>query len=85
MKFNSSSIEELCELQARAAKYDYVEENVITHIDNPVGRIKFKDTRKISIGLCKKDILSYRCKKKSAFYNCFVAIIRIKINSTFIE
>ncbi len=85
MKFNTSSQNELDELHLHTQRYDYVEENIITHIDNPVGRIRFKDIRKISIGLCKKDILSYRCKKKSAFYNCFVAIMRIKINNTFKE
>ncbi len=30
--------------------------------------------------LCNKDIMSYRSKKKSAFYNCFVVILRIKFN-----
>jgi hypothetical protein len=63
----------------------YVEEHVITHIDNPSGRIKFKDTRKLSIGVSKKDLLSYRCKKKSAFYNCFVLILRMKIADSFKE
>ena len=29
--------------------------------------------------------MSYRCKKKSAFYNCFVLILRIKINNIFKE
>jgi TATA-box binding protein (TBP) (component of TFIID and TFIIIB) len=29
--------------------------------------------------------MSYRCKKKSAFYNCFVIILRIKINNIFKE
>jgi hypothetical protein len=29
--------------------------------------------------------MSYRCKKKSAFYNCFVLILRIKINETYKE
>ena len=37
----------------------------------------FKDVRKISIGLSRKDILTQRTKKKSAFYNCFVLIFRI--------
>jgi TATA-box binding protein (TBP) (component of TFIID and TFIIIB) len=36
----------------------------------------FKDIRKISIGLSKKDITTYRSKEKSAFYNCFVIIVR---------
>ena len=44
-----------------------------------------KIVQKISIGVSKKDILSYRCKKKSAFYNCFVIILRIKYNDTFKE
>merc|ERR1712196_308571 len=44
-----------------------------------------KIVQKISIGVCKKDILSYRCKKKSAFYNCFVVILRIKYNDIFRE
>jgi TATA-box binding protein (TBP) (component of TFIID and TFIIIB) len=55
----------------------YIEEYIINKIDNPNGRVKYKDVRKISIGVCKKDILSYRSKKKSAFYNCFVIILRI--------
>jgi hypothetical protein len=63
----------------------YIEENVITHIDNPEGRIKYKDIRKVSIGISKKDIVSYRCKKKSAFYNCFVLILRLKVVNTFKE
>ena len=57
-----------------------MDQHIIQQIINPTGRIKFKDTRKISIGLSKKDIISYRCKKKSAFYNCFVMILRINIH-----
>lgn len=77
MKFNSVTEEEFLETQAEAQKFEYVDQHIIRSINNPDGRIKFKDTRKISIGLCKKDLLSYRCKKKSAFYNCFVLIIRM--------
>jgi len=51
--------------------------NIIKHIDNPSGRIIFKDIRKITIGLSKKDILYNKIKDKSAFYNCFVITIRI--------
>jgi TATA-box binding protein (TBP) (component of TFIID and TFIIIB) len=85
MKFNSLLIEELEEIQEKLKNDEYYEEYIITHINNPTGRIKFKDTRKISIGLSKKDIMSYRCKKKSAFYNCFVLILRMKIDSIFRE
>ena len=75
MKFNSTTIEELNLISMKIKDYEYVDNYVISQIINPEGRIKFKDIRKISIGLCKKDIISYRCKKKSAFYNCFVVII----------
>jgi TATA-box binding protein (TBP) (component of TFIID and TFIIIB) len=85
MKFNSLSTEELQFIQDKLKSETYFEEHVITHIDNPSGRIKFKDTRKISIGVSKKDLLSYRCKKKSAFYNCFVLILRLKIDEMYKE
>ena len=85
MKFNSLTIEELDFIQHRLKSETYFEEHVITHINNPDGRIKFKDIRKVSIGISKKDLMSYRCKKKSAFYNCFVLILRMKINDLFKE
>ena len=85
MKFNSLTQEELTFIQDKLVDETYFEEHIITHIDNPAGRIKFKDTRKISIGLSKKDLMSYRCKKKSAFYNCFVLILRMKIQNVFKE
>jgi TATA-box binding protein (TBP) (component of TFIID and TFIIIB) len=85
MKFNSLLKEELEFIKNNLKDIPYYEENVITHIDNPDGRIKFKDIRKISIGISRKDIMSYRSKKKSAFYNCFVLILRIKIDEIFKE
>jgi hypothetical protein len=85
MKFNSLTPEELQFIQDKLKSEIYFEEHVITHIDNPAGRIKFKDTRKVSIGISKKDLLSYRCKKKSAFYNCFVLILRLKIDEMYKE
>ena len=85
MKFVTNDKDELEFIQSKLKNESYYEEYVITHIDNPNGRIKFKDVRKLSIGISKKDIMSYRCKKKSAFYNCFVLILRIKINNIFKE
>ena len=78
MKFNSSAPEELEFIKSKLVNELYADEHIITNINNPSGRIKFKDVRKVSIGICKKDLLSYRCKKKSAFYNCFVLIMRMK-------
>ena len=85
MKFNSTTIEDYQLIQDLIQKELYYEENVITSINNPSGRIKFKDIRKVSIGISKKDIMSYRSKKKSAFYNCFVLILRMRVDQTFKE
>ena len=46
---------------------------------------KYKDIRKITIGLSKKDLLNNRKKKKSAFYNCFAIIYRIQYEDSFRE
>jgi hypothetical protein len=85
MKFNSLTQEELDEVQENLKNETHYDQQIITSINNPTGRIKFKDIRKISVGVSKKDIMSYRCKQKSAFYNCFVMIMRIKIQSAFKE
>ena len=85
MKFNSLTQEELDEVHTNLKTVNHYEDQVMTSINNPSGRIKFKDIRKISIGISKKDIMSYRSKKKSAFYNCFVMILRIRIQDLFKE
>jgi len=85
MKFNSNIEEEILDIKERLKDEPYFDEQIITSINNPTGRIKFKDIRKVTVGLSKKDIMSYRSKKKSAFYNCFVLILRIKIDDIFKE
>jgi len=85
MKFNSMKEEELNIIKENLKKEVYYDEQIITSIQNPTGRIKFKDIRKISVGISKKDIISYRIKKKSAFYNCFVMIMRIKLEGVYKE
>jgi hypothetical protein len=85
IKINSKTLEDLEFVQQRLQKELYYEEYIMSHIDNPSGRIKFKDIRKITIGVSKKDIMSYRSKKKQAFYNCFVMILRIKMDTIFRE
>lgn len=78
MKFSTNDPNELAAIQSRLRQeVACVNEFVIEHIENPDGRIKFKDQRKVSIGLCKKDIVSYRIKQKRAFFNCFVVILRV--------
>jgi TATA-box binding protein (TBP) (component of TFIID and TFIIIB) len=87
MKFNSTTPEEVAGIIKQKDSYNaaYVDDYVIGQNHKPDGRAKFKDIRKISIGICKKDITSYRCKRKSAFYNCFVVILRLLINDLFKE
>ena len=89
MKLNSHNEDDFNELQKKITsektRHNYVDEHIIQRIVNADGRIKYKDVRKISVGLSKKDIISYRCKKKGAFYNCFVLIIRIKFHGKFKE
>ena len=82
IKVSTTDPEELKEIKELLTKEKYYQEQEIEHIDNPEGRIKFKVQLKINIGLCKKDILNYRCKLKRAFFNCFVLIMRIKDRAT---
>jgi hypothetical protein len=85
IKVISTTQDEIDTLETRLKQELYYEQHIIQHINNPNGRIKFKDIRKITIGVSKKDIMSYRSKKKQAFYNCFVMILRIKIDDLFRE
>ena len=82
IKYSSTCKEETEGVEQRLSNIKCYEEQIIEHIDNPEGRIKFKHQRKISIGTCKKDILSYRSKKKRAFFNCFVIIMRLYDDKT---
>ena len=59
MKFNFIDNESLDEVQTKLQNLNNVEQHIITQIINPAGRIKFKDIRKVSIGLSNKDIISY--------------------------
>ena len=87
MKVNSISKAEVDIVEERIKNTDgIVIIDTISKIDNPNARkIKFKDVRKINVGLCKKDLTSYRTKRKGAFYNCFVVILRILNNDSFRE
>lgn len=85
IKINSKCQEEVDNIEYYLSKYKYTNSYIINYINNPDGRVKFKDVRKVSIGLCKKDLINYRTKQKGAFYNCFVIILRIKINKKYNE
>lgn len=86
IKIVSHTIEELNEYQEKLEGIPYYKENIIKQINNPNARkLKFKDERKITIGISKKDIMNCRSKVKNAFYNCFAVIIRFKYEEIFRE
>jgi TATA-box binding protein (TBP) (component of TFIID and TFIIIB) len=86
MKIVSKTPEEYKEIQDRLQTIPYYTENIIKQINNPEARrIKFKDERKITIGLSKKDIINSRGKVKNAFYNCFAMILRFECQGVFKE
>jgi len=70
--------EEYIEYTTRLKEIPYYTETIITQINNPNARkIKFKDERKLTIGISKKDIMNCHGKEKKAFINCFAMILRI--------
>ena len=85
IKLNSKCKEEVEEIEKNLLKYSYSNSYIINSISNPDGRVKFKDIRKVSIGLSKKDFINQRKGQKGAFYNCFVIILRINIDSIYNE
>ena len=86
IKIVSTSKEEFDIYKNKLTNIKYYNETIIKQIDNPQARrIKFKDERKITIGISKKDIMTCRGKVKNAFYNCFALIIRFKLDNEFRE
>jgi hypothetical protein len=71
--------EEYEEYAERLKTIPYYTEKVMKQIDNPNARkIKFKDVRKITVGISRKDIMNCHGKNKNAFINCFAMILRVK-------
>jgi hypothetical protein len=86
MKVVSKDVAEYEELKKRLVGVGYYIDNVIKQIDNPdARRIKFKDERKITIGISRKDIINSRGKIKNAFYNCFAMILRFPYQGKYKE
>jgi TATA-box binding protein (TBP) (component of TFIID and TFIIIB) len=86
IKFNFNTKLEVDEFEENMKKVkNYHCVTILNQIDNPTGRVVFKDVRKVDIGICKKDILKMKKSEKSAFYNCFVFIYRIQIGGQFKE
>lgn len=77
IKIVSNTKEEYEKYNEKLSDLKYYNEVIIKQIDNPQARrVKFKDERKITIGISKKDIMTCRGKIKNAFYNCFALVMR---------
>ncbi len=86
MKIVSNTQEEFETYKQNIKNIPYYKENIIKQINNPNARhIKFKDERKITIGISNKDIINFRGKVKNAFYNCFALIVRFYIEDSYKE
>ena len=86
MKIVSKTPEEYEEYTKQLESIPYYSEHIIKQINNPTARrIKFKDERKLTVGLSKKDIMNCRGKVKNAFYNCFAIILRFRYDGLFRE
>jgi len=86
MKVIANTKEEFAQYKEKLLTIPYYTEHVIKSIDNPnARRNKFKDERKITVGISKRDIMNCRGKVKNAFYNCFALILRIVHQDEFHE
>ena len=86
IKIVSNSEEELEKYQEKLKDINYYTENIIKQINTTNMRgTRYKDERKITVGISKKDIMNCRSKVKNAFYNCFAIIVRFKYQNAFRE
>ena len=76
MKFNFTCQKQVDEFEEKIKNEKFVKTTILNKINNPSGRVSFKDVRKIDIGYCKNDLMKPNKPSKSAFYNCFVIIFR---------
>ena len=78
IKLSFYNKQEVEECNNKLKNYSYYNSKQLIDIDNPNGRIKFKNIKIVTIGLSKKDLLNTKKKtSKSAFYNCFVLTLRL--------
>ena len=86
IKFNFTTKDEVANFNEFVAREPRKKDiYTLNQIDNPNGRVKFKDIKKIDIGTCKNDLMKQKKKSKSAFYNCFVLIYRAFIKNKYKE
>lgn len=88
-KISKGIIKKQMKISTNDEKYIKFVESVVETAPNcellDLSKGKNKYVKKISIGTSKKDLISYRTKKKGAFYNCFVLYFRIHTDEGFKE
>ena len=57
MKFNFTCPEQVVEFEEKFKKERCAKSKILNQVNNPSGRVTFKDVRKIDIGYCKNDLL----------------------------
>jgi hypothetical protein len=80
MKVAAHSKEE-CEENLRKLKETYYyTERIIKQINNPIAKkIKFKDERKVTVGISTKNVMNHRGKEKGgAMFNCIAITFRFR-------
>lgn len=85
MKFNFTCSEKVSEFEDKLKTEKCAKCKILNQVNNPSGRVTFKDVRKVDIGYCKNDLLKPNKPSKSAFYNCFVIIFRKQYKGVFRE
>jgi TATA-box binding protein (TBP) (component of TFIID and TFIIIB) len=85
MKFNFTDPNQVKWFEDHIKHEKCVNVKVLNQINNPSGRVTFKDVRKVDIGFSRNDVLNPKKQSKSAFYNCLVMIFRKKVDNIFQE
>jgi hypothetical protein len=84
MMFTIMSPEDAVEFEGQVERLPYASARTVTRPRNRDNRAA-KDVRIATVGMSNKDITPFRVKEKSAFYNCFVVIVRIQVDEFFKE
>jgi hypothetical protein len=85
MKISCKTDDEINSLDKLISTHENIIVHDITKPKKSLKKQKFKDIRKITMGISRKDIISIKKKEKKCFYNCFALIMRIIYNGVYRE
>lgn len=81
-KFKSSNVEDLNGILYQLDRLEQENPDGLVRVKiiltTTASHRKFKDIRRIQVGVCKKDLMPNKQKNTSAFQNCIVFIVRIR-------